>query len=134
MAREGDFVLQKVFEEHQRSVERRFEDLTKRAEGLHAGIHELRNKITALPMIVQRIEEIVGDLKSVPSRAEIQKDLDHQTVVLSTQIVSAEKARVEREAQKWRTIQLMFWTLGGIATVGTIISLIVTLSQKPGKG
>lgn len=124
-----EYLLKAVFDEHKESLYRRLDEYNAEIGKVRAAIHGVAEKVAPLTMLPSRVEEIVDDLKNVPRREEIQKDLEHVTITLTTKFDLAEKARLERDAQKWRTIQLMFWVLGGISTILGVISVIKSLSQ-----
>ena len=124
-----EFIRRDVFEEYKVSINARFDNYEKRMDRIHTSLHNLRNDLVPIFALPRRVEDLVDDIKNMPRK----EDLDYQTHILTTRIEESEKARIERENQKWRTIQLMFWILGGIGTVLGIISLIVTLSRL-GKG
>ena len=120
-----DYVRRSQFEEYQRSIDRRFADHANRAEGLHKSIHDLRNVVSPLMFLDEKVRGLVTDLKDVPTH----EDLNYQTQTLSTRIDSLQAGLLEKQAQDEKVVARRTattrWLIGISITVGLPIAMAV---------
>lgn len=78
-----------------------------------------------LGQLEKNMDTAMGDIKKLPSREEIKKDLDHQTIILTGSItnlqngIAAEKERDKDAAVKWR------WVIGIAAPFAIVLLNII---------
>lgn len=118
-----EFLRKEVFEEHKTAIDRRFDDHSERIGRVHQSLHDLKEKLAPLFFLPQRVEEIVDDLKNVPTRAEIQKDLTHVSQTINTRLDNFEANR-KHETARTR------WIIGLAVTIG--VPLALALLKKVG--
>ncbi len=95
----------------------------KRLDAFHhgpGGLHELRNKVAVVQMLEEKVSEMEGDLKQLPTKT----DLEHQTLTLTTRIINFE----ERANEKARTIKWLV-TLVAPLLFG-VVTLLLTILAK----
>lgn len=115
-----EYVRHKQFEEYKQSLDRRFQDHASRLDGLHKGAHELRNVVAPLMFLKEKVDEMEGDLKELPTR----KELENQTLILTTRIINFE----ERANEKAKTIK---WLVTLVAPfVFGVVTIILTILAK----
>ena len=90
-------------------MDQRFGDQSKRMDGIHASLHDLRNKVTPLLAMEGQVGDLVDDLKNVPRKedlANLTRHLDSKLDTL-TQILQAERetVKLEREASDKRILK-----------------------------
>ena len=114
------FISRREWEEFKQNVKERL-DAFHHGPG---GLHELRNKLMAVPVLEAKVDDMEKDVRGIPNREEIKKELDHQTLILTTRIINFE----ERANDKARTIK---WLVTLVAPfLFGVVTLLLTILAK----
>ena len=120
-----EYVRHKQFEEYKQSLDRRFQDHTARAEGLHNSVKELRSVVTPLLFLDEKVRDLVKDFKELPTH----EDLNYQTQTLSTRLDSLQAGLLEQKAQDEKVVARRTattrWLIGVSITIGLPIAMAV---------
>ena len=90
-----------AFQQFERSMAREFEAHSKRMDGIHASLHDLRNTVTPLLALEGQVGDLVDDLKNVPRKEDLANLTQHIDFKLDTlaRVRNEERETVKQERE-----------------------------------